>query len=248
MSPTVRKRLWRSAAVVGTLAVLGTGLIGFAHTDAGRPLLAFLMGVPGCPAGMDELAQVDPEAVEAYRRAQFAQRRGTGVATSRAALGLDLGRATRADVESWATSQALDCTSEREDTVMRCGATCELQSDLAGAPPIQDLYLQFTPEGVLVAVDVLRLGVPAGQALAYIDSTTAALTEALGAPDETRGPTSATAMEKRLLSRRAVSFERADYLATISATHFGAKRQVVVREQYQADAPIQVTSNDEMDR
>lgn len=106
----------KALAVLGSVLVALTALVGFAHTRAGRPLLAAMgavlgKGGPRCPLGYDQGAT--PEQKEA-RRARFAAtHRGVERARLRPALGFTLDGTTRDDVVAWARRHALTCSPGR---------------------------------------------------------------------------------------------------------------------------------------
>ena len=83
-------------------------LMGFAHTEAGRPLLHLFAKAAGCPVDFEG---GDPKVVEAYRIERLRERSGTSLALSAVALDFELGRSTRADVEQWARSVGAECNS-----------------------------------------------------------------------------------------------------------------------------------------
>src|SRR5262245_31056900 len=88
--PAPRWRRTARKALIGaaTLLALATGIVGFAHTRAGRPLLAWLSGAPGCPVNH---GQADPASIDAFRVQQLARRTGRVQARSHRARSFELG-------------------------------------------------------------------------------------------------------------------------------------------------------------
>ena len=109
------------AAVVGLLVVF-TVVVGFAHTRAGRPLLAFMAFGKAkggaCPLGYD-VAQT-PAQKESSRRAFAASHGAAERAAARPALGFDLDRTTRADVRAWASAHGIACKEGRTGPDLDC--------------------------------------------------------------------------------------------------------------------------------
>lgn len=213
----------------GVLAVAGLfGLIGFAHTPAGRPILNALRGAPGCPV---DFAELKPERVEQKRIAALAKRRGSALESSRRALGFTLGSSHKAEVVAYLSGHAVACQEERDGSVLRCdGAPSELSP--GNAPRIDDLYLQFDEHERLVAVDAYRQGTSSSAALAWLSEMDGKLAREVGPATGQQGELSEAFLEGGTLRRAANQYRYRGYVAELSATRFGS-RGVRVREQYQ---------------
>jgi hypothetical protein len=199
------------------------GLIGFAHTEAGRPLLQFIASSAGCPV---DLEGGDPARVEAFRAEQMRELQGALAPKSRPALGFELGAARRADVEAWAKTVGADCSLQRKGSVMSCrGVTA------SNAPAINDLHLQFDEHDRLVAVDAFRAESCENDAVLHLQRTSADLEQRVGAATRVDGKLTSAYLAKDY-RRSAFSYHYEGYVARISATNLGA-RGVRVREQYQ---------------
>src|SRR3954470_20290323 len=109
----MKRALARLIKIVAGTAIVAGAALGFAHTPAGRPLLASVtrMAHGRCPLGYDE--PMDPAKRERAQR-NFAQtHRGGSRAQSRLALGFELGRTTRAGVVAALAERGIQCLAGR---------------------------------------------------------------------------------------------------------------------------------------
>ena len=230
MKPKTRRMLKVTAWVVGSVVVVFGGLIGFAHTKAGRPILAWLGGkgvTGGCPLGLD---QGDPVAAEAFRVAELHKREGTAPVAHPRALDFELGTSTKSDVQAWLAARGIQCKDERAGAVLKC---LDFPADAtSGLAPGSDLHLQFDAAERLVALDLMRPATVSAEAVAAFDTTTGALGRTLGAPSHASGEVSADWLGAEAMRRIAREYRFQGYVASVSATNFGS-RGVRVREQYQ---------------
>ncbi|MEO7329302.1 MAG: hypothetical protein ABI193_12030 [Minicystis sp.] len=115
------RALKRALVSIAALGLSCTGVMGFAHTKAGRPLLA-LMGhgaaKDGCPFGYDVAAS--PEQKEAARQRFAASHAGASRASQRPALGFTLDGTTREEVRAWASSRGITCKVPRSGPDLDC--------------------------------------------------------------------------------------------------------------------------------
>ena len=230
-SPGRRIGLRRAFVTTSTVLLALTALVGFAHTPLGRPLLAFMPGMAdaaGCPV----IANVDPRQVEKFRIAQQKKRRGERAAGGVPALDFELGRTTRAEVDSWIAARGAPCKSERAETVVRCVDVRPATATADPAAPIDDLHLQFDGSGRLVAADVQRRGFAGAPAVAYLETLAAKLGRIVGPPTKSSGTRDAAYLDEHPFARVEVEYRYHDYLAQLSVTSFG-RGDVRVREQYQ---------------
>ena len=118
------KALLKPLLGVASLLVLATGVIGFAHTPPGRPLLAMMgMGKARtaggkCPLGYDVAAS--PAQKESARQRFSEAHRGNGVAKARPALGFVLDQTTEAEVMKWADAHDVECKKPRSGADLDC--------------------------------------------------------------------------------------------------------------------------------
>jgi hypothetical protein len=196
----------------GTLLTL-TGLIGFAHTPAGRPLLALLGVLPGCPV----LANIDPIKAQGNRQIWLAKKAGSERAPARPALGFELGRAQQAEVTQALAEQGASCATTRKGSALECSRRDE------------SLLLQFDAARRLVAVDVFHRTPSGVRALNLLENSERKLASRLGPATQVRGERTAAYLDGRF-SQVALEYRYSDYLARIAATNFGGELRV--REQY----------------
>ncbi|HEX2735941.1 MAG TPA: hypothetical protein VHM70_30280 [Polyangiaceae bacterium] len=212
-------RLWKTTLAVGCLI----GLIGFAHTKAGRPLLHLLANTAGCPVDFEG---GDPKAVEAFRVDHLLRQEGTAAALSHPALGFELGQSTRADVERWLGSVNARCESTRHDSVLSCDLPARERQ-----PGIDDLHLQFDAENRLVALDLFRPEACSSDAIGHLKQLQRELSRRVGPVTGHAGKLSSSYLESPY-RRTAFEYNYKHYVARVSATNLAA-RGVRIREQYQ---------------
>lgn len=208
--------------VAGAASVVAAAVavVGVAHTDWGRPLLAVIAG--GCPVSLDG---ADPEQVEAFRVSQLKRVDGTTRAASHPALRFQLGVTRWDDVQR----DLPGCVAKREQSVLWCtGAAAQaLTRGSAGA----DAHLQFDGAGRLVAVDVLHEVSSAAQALAHVTAAEASVAAAVGPVTRSHGRADPEYLSAPY-RRYAREYRYDHYVAVLSVTHLG-QRGLRVREQYQ---------------
>lgn len=219
------KSRWVKALLgLAAVSLLILGVIGFAHTEAGRPLLAYMpWAPPGCPMGFDK---VDPAFVEGFRKKTLAERDGQDQAKARPALNFELGATTEADVKAFVATQGDRCELTRQGSVYNCKGV-----QIDDGPAIDDLHLQVDAAGRLVAVDAFRSGADADASLAHYDRQGKNLVGRVG-PVTKEFATSVEDLKARSYRRAAREFRYSGYVATVSVMNYG-KRGLRVREQYQ---------------
>lgn len=211
----IQKRTLIKIAAATTAALLGlTALIGFAHTPAGRPLLALLGVVPGCPV----LANIDPIKAQEKRQIWVAKKAGAERAPARPALGFELGRAMHAEVTQALAQQGASCATTRKGTALACTRGQD------------DMVVQFDAAQRLVAVDVFHRPHSGERAMALLDATEKQLAAKLGDATQQRGERNAAYLEGARFRQVAFEYRYRDYTARVAATNFG--KELRVREQY----------------
>jgi hypothetical protein len=218
MAFTLSRRVKRALiASVGAVAGL-VGLIGFAHTPAGRPLLGLLTGAPGCPVNLE---QASPEKVEAYRVSQLSRRVGNETPRSHVALGFELGKTDKAGVSGWIANRGT-CSEKRAGSVISCTNLGEYR----------DAHFQFDANQKLVAVDLFHASTDATQSVRNLVALREKLERDVGKPTLSSGEASTAYLTAGLMRRAAYEFSYREYVGKISALNMG-KRGISVREQYQ---------------
>ncbi|MCA9627720.1 MAG: hypothetical protein KC766_08645 [Myxococcales bacterium] len=228
----MRRWLKRALVTVSLGSALSVGLIGFAHTEAGRPLLGWMKGAPGCP--MIE-GDASPESIEAYRTRTLQKQlvHASEEAHLTPALDLSLGKSTRVDVKRFATRQGGRCEDTAKQAALRCVG-------FAASSRLSDVYAQFDPEGRLVALDSFS-DLTAEAAIAYFAARRSELERKVGPVTKISGVSPSTAQLATPYARSAVEFEYKRYSAKLSVMNFG-KRGTRVRQQYQWLAPSEVAA------
>jgi hypothetical protein len=224
-APAPRRRRALKRALLGALGLLGlsTLVIGFAHTAAGRPLLAWLSGAPGCPVGHEA---ADPADVEKFRVFQMSRRAGAARARSHRAHDFELGATPLERVLAWAKSQGARCSEPDALGTLRCS---ELR--VPGEPPISDLFAAAETKGVLVSLDLMRDAASSREALEQLGALERRLTESVGPSTRKQGQQSEASLAQPF-GRVALEFAYSDYVVRLSATRMSRER-IVVREQYE---------------
>ncbi|MEZ4375530.1 MAG: hypothetical protein R3B07_32265 [Polyangiaceae bacterium] len=228
----MRRWLKRALVTSSVTCALGVGLIGFAHTKAGRPLLGWLQGAPGCPVGE---GKADPAAIEAYRTRTLQKSLAHASAEAHAtpALGFSLGQSTRNEVRAFAEQHHGTCKETASQAALKC-------SGFDAAAQVTDVYAQFDTEGRLVALDAFSTLSPDG-AVAYFEQRKLALTREVGPATKQSGVRPVTAELGKPYARSGVEFAYKRYSAKLSVMNFG-KRGIQVREQYQWLAPSELAA------
>jgi hypothetical protein len=215
---TLKSRWLKAALWTAGVSALLTGLIGFAHTPQGRPLLAWLSGVPGCPV----LANVSPLQVEEHRMVWATRKAGDALAPARPALAFELGKSRRAEVAAELERRGASCKAARKDTALEC-------TTLEGRPA-DDALLQFDADGKLRAVDVFHRTASSEVALGVLEARRSELAKTLGAASSERGRRDAAHLAATRFRQVVVEYRYRDYSARVAATNFGSDLRV--REQY----------------
>jgi len=213
----------RFVIAIGCVFGAGVALVGLAHTPQGKPLLALLGAVPGCPVSLDK---VDPQRVEAYRTKQMALHAGTAVARALPATSLELG-ATRPRVQKWLEERGAQCEERRSGSVIACARVAD-----PSAPEMREVHLQFDERDRLVAMDLFRNTSCAAEALDHLSNTERSLNALVGPVTRRTGKPNASLLDERRYHRVSSHFVYANYSAELSAMNYGS-RGVRVRETYQ---------------
>jgi hypothetical protein len=224
------------------LTVALIGLMGFAHTKPGRPLLALMFGPPGgkqagqgaCPLGFDKAAKADPAQREEARQHRAVARRGQGKAAARPALGFELDKTTRADIEAWASSRGITCAKPAApifDSDLDCSKIKpgSLPRD-ASALGAESVWFQFDQAGRLMSLRAVRYGADAPAAATSLASSIETLSREAGAATKRTGEPSAEFLSAGLLRQTRTEFAFEDYFASATATTMRADKYMVVEE------------------
>ena len=217
------------AAKIALFSVIGIGLafvalMGFAHTKAGRPLLA-LMGRHGvmkgkCPLGYD-VAQT-PEQKEAARQRFAAVHHGDTRAVARPALGFVLDRTTRDDVLAWAKAHAVSCTIPKSGADLDCSNVPDaLLPDADRGAFVRNLWLYFGEKDTLISVIAVRRDKSAEAISRTFGNVSVDLSKEAGPPATVDGDASASRLSSGLLQQASIEYRFRNYYALARATNMG---------------------------
>jgi hypothetical protein len=218
-----KRRLRIAGGVLAGLCVLTAG-IGWMHTSAGRVLLAKL-GVP-CPVDT-----VDPKLVLRVRDNAIASSRGTALAPSRPAFGLQLDSSTDTQVSEWAARTHSQCDSiSRGYHYLRCRGVLAASLGLTG-PAISEIWFSFGPSRTLLAINLYRRGMDEAQARESWQTAVDNLQQHLGNPMTASGDQSLAQVVQGPVAVASVEYKYSNYIAIVTASHlpYGG---LAVREQY----------------
>lgn len=207
---------------VPAAAMLLTGLMGVLHMPFARPALAWI-GF-GCP-----IPQASPEEIEAARMSSARAARGTTLAAERPALGFQLDKMSKTEVDAWIAQHDLKCSELQKGMVLKCENVPAAALGLSGGN-VDDLAFKFEPKQLkLVTVTSLRNQLDASTAANTMNTITAELREKLGEGRNVGTPT-AQYLASGPMRTALTEYRFSNYIANVSATNLG--QRVAVREHY----------------
>lgn len=220
-------RRWALRAFLGaaTLAALGVAVIGFAHTEPGRPLLRYIPGMGACPLDAP-LTAADRTRV---RQQVLAPLAGEHPAASRKVLTFELGRTTRADVTAWAAAHAIACQPGRK-LALRCLSVPSSALDQVTA--FDEVSFDFGPDDQLTTLDGSSSLDDAALAADFVATRDRTLRDQLGAPTTVRGEANAETVNVGPLSQISREFRFSDVHTRVIATN-SSRGKFAVREFHQ---------------
>jgi len=204
-----------------------TALVAFAHTKAGRPLLAWVSarlghGAARCPLGYDRA--VSPADRQAFKARFASTHRGEALANARPALGFTLDVTTRSDVLAWARANDVRCS---EKGAGPADVSCADVTDTALPAPFrgvgtQALWFAFGQgERLLSVVAASHTRAPEPVAAAYA-TVTSTLDRGAGEPQLRTGDASPALLASAALYQASSEYRFRDYYAVARATNMGA--------------------------
>jgi hypothetical protein len=215
-------------AFTATLAagVLFTGVVGFAHTAPGRPLLGVigpLLGMSGggrCPLGYD--VKATPAQRQAQRRQFATTHPGSTKARERPAMGFVLDETTRGDVAAWATQHGVTCVVPKSGPDLRCENVPRASlPDHEQGIALHSLWFTFGAGDTLIAAVGIRNDkseLVIGQAFSRVTHT---VEEAAGPATKADGDPSALA--SGTLYQASAEYRFQDYFVVARATNMGSQ-------------------------
>ena len=222
----ILRRVLQTLKVSAVLGVLAVAVIGFAHTEHGRPLLQYIPGMGACPL---DAAQLTAEHRTRVRDELLAPLAGDQSAASRRVLGFELGRTTADDVSAWAALHGISCAPARK-LALRCMTVPA--STTGQSTAFDEISFDFDVDGRLVMVEGSASLQDATLAADYVATRDVALRDQLGEPTTSRGAARAETVTVGLLSQMEREFRSSDVRATVVATNRGQGR-FTIREFHQ---------------
>jgi len=216
-----KRPIVRALVGLGGLLALFVGVMGFAHTRAGRPLLALIGRAvhPGsCPLGYGRKATPRQREEAASRWA--ATHRGTRPAPSLPALGFALGHSRRADVLSAMAAHGVDCgPGAAADLVCRQVPAVALPGAAGG--PARELWFTFGAHDQLLSLVALSRDSRPGAISDAFSLVTAQVTRAAGPPTHAGGEAGPAYLAAGALRQSSAEFRYSNYYALARATNMG---------------------------
>jgi hypothetical protein len=141
-----------------------------------------------------------------------------------AALGFQLGTATRRDVDAWAAEHAVDCHDEH-------GQLACTNAPGNGGLDIHTMWFAFAADDTLVQIRTVRKTDTADALAAEFHRASDAVAAIAGAPAKTSGDPDPATLALGLLRSASAEFQTADFRAVVRAANLGA-RGYVLTESY----------------
>jgi hypothetical protein len=219
-------RLRRAAGVAAGFLLVLIGLVGFAHTAAGRPLLRVLAlsrgAAAACPLGFDRQARpADREAARARFRESH---RGQDRALGRPAWGFVLGQTTREGIVASMRSAGITCRVSRGPSDLTCDGVPGVPSGGAGGGrqvPTRDLWFTFGERRQLISVVALSRDPRPEIISAEFSRVTDELRRGAGRGTPTVGDSAPASLAAGLLRQASAEFRFSDYYAIARVTNMG---------------------------
>jgi len=207
---------------VGPAALL-LGVVGFAHTATGRPILAGLerMAHGGCPFGYDKA--MSPAERERASANFAASHRGQQRAASRPALGFSLDQTTREQVVASMTAHGVHCAPGLGMSDLTCSQVPSAAlPGAAPAGPARTVWFTFGQSAQLLSViAVSKAPQPQTISDAFV-TTRRALAEQAGPVATSQGDANSEALAKGLLREASAEFRFSNYYALERAANLGS--------------------------
>ncbi len=229
-----RGSLRNAALLIGGSALFLVGLIGFAHTRAGRPLLAVVGRAfrgGSCPLGYDRAASAVTREQDRIRFA--AAHRGSVRADVRPALGFDLDRTSRGQVLAFMTDRGITCRQATTVADLVCeNVPNQVLGNNFSASQSRDLWFNFGIKNQLISLVAVSREATAPQVSAALAEVTGVIRRQAGPATRTSGGGDAQSMGAGLLRQASSEFAFANYYACARATNMG--QDFMLTEEYRS--------------
>jgi hypothetical protein len=214
----------------GGSLLLVTGLIGALHFPFAAPLLRKIFPGAVCPVMRGTPAQID----RAHAIGAAAIRRdASSPAPTRPALGFQLDRTRKSDLDAWAAKNQVSCRAiAGNENLQRCSNVPPAavgEADDLGA--LEEVTFEFKSSGELTNVQTLRRHLSAARAARAVAELEHSVGAELGAPSTVGGEPTVAHLSRGLLATYVAVHVFTDYRATVSATNL-APTGMMVREEY----------------
>lgn len=221
----LRSVLLRSALPFLFAVSLLVGVLGWFHTPAGRIVYARVFGA-SCPMRRASAQDVERGRLEAAR-----SMRGTALAPARPALGFELDRSTRAEIDAWAERNQVSCSERRERTLLLC---TDVPAETLGRSGFRydEVTFGFTPSTLrLVNLTAVRYRLDHSDAVRFVRALEDQMQRTVGAPSRRGGELSAEFLSATPYATCVSYYTFSNYIADLIATNI-AGEGVIVREHY----------------
>ena len=221
----------RVLTIGATVSALAVGMVGFAHTAAGRPLFGALVRVAhgGCPFGYDRA--LSPAQRERAQLEFAINHRGERRARSRPALGFLLDRTTRSEVVATLAAHGVACVAGKGMSDLTC-TDVPSQALPNATGPARNLWFTFGVREQLLSVVALSRASEADLISETFVATRSTLDDRAGAVTKTEGDSDPRALAQGALRQASAEFRFRDYYALTRATNLG--QSFVLTEEYRS--------------
>jgi hypothetical protein len=215
-----RKMLLKVSIYLSIISLSLVGLIGFAHTKAGRPMLMKLARYykgDSCPLGYDKVATFAEQ--EKFRLSKAENMRGMPHARFRSVMGFVLGRTNRSEIMAWTKQNSGTCKALKTTFESECSGP------LFNAEGTT-LWLEFDSHDTLVSVRGIEKFKDLKSAIAFYRGIKNSLqAESTLSPVET-GAVSELEIQKNLLAQASLSSGYDNYSAVARLTNVGSAFEI----------------------
>lgn len=222
LTAAVRRLLVAVSLSLAGLLVLFIGVMGFAHTQAGRPLLAVIGRVfhgGSCPLGFDKSAT--PLAREQAVARFSASHRGATPAPVRPALGFMLGESRRSQVVAALAARGISCAPGPAAELVCPGVPGRDLAAAGSTALTRELWFTFGTGDQLLSLVALSHALDPQAISDAFAATTAAVSGAAGPPAHRAGDGSARGLAAGALRQASAEFRFSNYYALARATNMG---------------------------
>lgn len=212
----------RIALGFAAILMMLTVVIGVAHTQVGRPLLAYMpwsKSMKGaCPLGYDAPATAQARAES--QRLFATNHRGERPALKRPALGFSLDATTKTDIQAWAVARGIRCSKPSRGHDLECQQVPAktLPSPENGAD-VDSLWLDFDVHDKLIAVIALRREKQVQPILATFSQIKNLVTQGSGREADYTMNANAADLQAGLLRQASAEYRFTNYYALARATN-----------------------------